>query len=154
MSEALKKFKKATGEYSMLEAGSLLVGFSGGADSSALLHLLKNHTSGIKIYAFHVNHMIRGGEADRDEEFCRDFCKALDVPLFVERLDIPLLAKEEKKGIEECARDHRYSFAAKLCRENHIERIATAHNADDNLESVIFNLARGCGSQGSAGSHP
>lgn len=154
MNEALKKFKKATGEYSMLEAGSLLVGFSGGADSSALLHILKNHTSGIKIYAFHVNHMIRGEEADRDEEFCRNFCNALNVPLFVERLDIPSLSKEEKKGIEECARDHRYSYAARLCRENEIDRIVTAHNADDNLESVLFNLARGCGIGGIGGIAP
>ena len=154
MNAVVEKFKKVTREYSMLAEDSILVGFSGGADSVALLHLLKNNTEGIRLAALHVNHMIRGEEANRDERFCRDFCQKHNIRLFVERVDIPSLAREQKKGLEECARDFRYSALKRISTEQGYDRIATAHNADDNLESIIFNLARGCAVSGIGGIAP
>ena len=135
----------------------VLIALSGGADSCALLHLLSDarYDLGFKLYAAHVNHNIRtdsyGGEAERDERFCRELCDSLGVKLFVQSIDVPALAKERKTSMETAAREVRYSFFAKIMTENQIKILATAHNADDNLETQIFNLARGCGIEGMRG---
>lgn len=137
----------------MSEDTPILVGLSGGADSSALLHMLSvyREQSGAKIYAAHVNHGIRGAEADRDEEFCREYADSLGVEIFVLRADVPALAKERGESVETAARDLRYSYFEQIMRENNIPILATAHNANDNLETVIFNIARGSGLSGVCG---
>ncbi len=131
----------------------ILVAFSGGADSTALLHMLCQYARDTKasVYAAHVNHMIRGKEADRDEEFCRRVCDLLGVELFVLRKDIPAYAKEIGESIETAARLARYEFFDEIMKERGIPLLATAHNANDNLETVIFNIARGCGLTGVCG---
>ena len=135
----------------------ILLGLSGGADSSLLLHLLCEYakTTDARIIAAHVNHGIRTeeyrNEADRDEEFCRELCKGLCVELFVNRLDIPKMAEESRRSIEAEARAARYEFFAKVMRENNVRILATAHNASDNVETQIYNLARGCGIDGLCG---
>ncbi len=131
----------------------ILVAFSGGADSSALLHILSEYSkqSGAKIYAAHVNHGIRGEEADRDESFCRRLCDTLGVEIFVLRADVPSIAKERKESIETAARNVRYEFFERVMVENNIKILATAHNANDNLETLIFNMARGSGLSGMCG---
>lgn len=148
-----KEFKAPHTLSSLAADTPILVGFSGGADSSALLLMLKIYSeqSGAKIYAAHLNHGIRGAEADRDESFCREFAKALDVEFFSLRLDIPKIAKESGESVESAARNARYDFFNKIMLENSIPILATAHNADDNLETVIFNLARGAGLSGLCG---
>jgi tRNA(Ile)-lysidine synthase len=150
------KINKAISEYGMLDCSSLLVGFSGGADSCALLDVLHKlcKTKNIKVHALHVNHMIRGEEATRDSNFCVEFCRKREIPITVIEKDIPALAKEQKKGLEECARDFRYSCFEEFCSKNGFDRIATAHNANDNTETVIFNLARGSGIRGLCGIPP
>ena len=137
----------------MSEDTPILVGLSGGADSSALLHMLSvyREQSGAKIYAAHVNHGIRGAEADRDEEFCREYARSLGVEIFVLRADVPALAKERGESVETAARGLRYSYFEQIMRENNIPILATAHNANDNLETVIFNIARGSGLSGVCG---
>ena len=132
---------------------SILVGFSGGADSSALLDMLCSYAqkSGAKIYAAHINHGIRGAEALRDEEFCRKRAQSYNIPLFVLSADVPSLAKSSGQSIELCARNIRYDFFAKIMSENSIPLLATAHNANDNLETVLFNLTRGSGLRGLCG---
>lgn len=152
----VKNIYRAIDDFSMLETSSVLVGFSGGADSCALLDVLNNlcKTKSIKLYALHVNHMIRGEEADRDELFCKSFCAERNIPLTIIKKDIPLLAKQQKKGVEECARDFRYACFKEFCIKEGVERIATAHNANDNTETVIFNLARGSGLKGLCGIPP
>ncbi len=135
----------------------ILLGLSGGADSSALLQLLCEYRreAGCKIFAAHLNHGIRcekyGNEAERDELFCREICQQLGVPLFVKLLDIPSMSEKSGKSLETEARDARYAFFAEIMRENNIKILVTAHNADDNLETQIYNLARGCGIDGMVG---
>lgn len=137
----------------------VIVGFSGGADSSLLLsyfvHMRDTVQGFPEVRAVHVNHMLRGAESDSDEEFCRDRCGELGVPLEVRRIDVPRLMAETGKGCEECARDARYA-AFEDARRGLGEGvlIATAHNADDNLETVLFNLARGGGAMGLSGIPP
>ncbi|MBE6611850.1 MAG: tRNA lysidine(34) synthetase TilS [Ruminococcaceae bacterium] len=132
----------------------ILVGYSGGADSSALLRLLWEYCSkrGIYLCAVHVHHGIRGTEADRDAAFCKAQCEHLSVDFFCEYADVPTLAKESGRGIEETARDCRYAAFAKIAAADaRISHIATAHNADDQAETVLLHLIRGCGIDGLCG---
>lgn len=135
----------------------VLLALSGGADSSALLHLLcrLRSTSPFPLYAAHVNHNIRGeslgNEAVRDENFCRRVCEALGVELFVESIDVPALAKKTGQSLETAAREARYAFFARIMQEKKIKILVTAHNADDNFETQLFNLCRGCGIDGLCG---
>lgn len=144
----------------VLSSGTVIVGFSGGADSSCLLRLLNEWTKekGVALHAAHVNHLIRGDEADRDEKFCRLVCKELGIPLHVLKIDVPALAKERGTGLEETARNIRYEFFDQISREITGKQegaiIATAHNADDNLETVVFNMLRGSGTHGLCGIDP
>ena len=150
----LPKEFKAPHILSGLDASSpILVGFSGGADSSALLLMLKIYSeqSGAQIYAAHINHGIRGDEADRDERFCKDFSESLGIELFSTRLDIPAIAKQSGESIESAARNERYRFFNEIMQRKSIPILATAHNADDNLETMIFNLTRGAGLSGLCG---
>ena len=150
----LPKEFKAPPILSGLDADTpILVGFSGGADSSALLLMLKAYSeqSGAKIYAAHINHGIRGSEADRDEIFCKEFAKSLDIEFFSVKLNVPEIAKKSGESIESAARRLRYEFFNKIMAERSIPILATAHNADDNLETVIFNLTRGAGLSGLCG---
>ena len=148
-----KEFKAPHLLSGLPKESAILVGFSGGADSSALLLMLKAYSeqSGAKIYAAHLNHGIRGKEADRDEQFCKDFSASLGIEFFSVKLDIPTMAKESGESVESEARNARYNFFNKIMLENSIPILATAHNADDNLETVIFNLTRGAGLSGLCG---
>ncbi len=149
----IDKIKNTIKKYDMLSYGdSVAVAFSGGADSTALLDIL--HKSGIKVSAIHVNHMIRGAEADSDEEFCRQFCKARDIPFFCHRIDVPLEAEKSGEGLEEAARRLRYSAIEETVAQEGIAKVATAHHADDNAETVIFNIVRGSGTKGGCGIPP
>ncbi len=142
-------------------AKAVVVGFSGGADSTLLLSLLCE-TADIKVAAAHLDHMLRGAEAERDRDFCRDFASSRGVAFFEKELDISAIAEKEGIGAEECGRNERYKFfgecrkqlAAELSCDVSEILVATAHNADDNLETVIFNLARGSGLRGLRGILP
>ena len=134
-------------KYSMLSSGdSVLVGLSGGADSMCLVSVLwslRDELS-ISVSAVHINHCIRGEEADRDEKFVVDFCKSKGIPLFVFRENIPEIAAETGESTELCARRIRYEIFEK-CSEG---KIATAHSASDRVETLIFNLSRGASLNG------
>lgn len=148
-----KNISKALSKLPDLSVG-VLVAFSGGADSSALLHSLwkRSQKSGFPLAAAHLNHGIRGEEADRDELFCKNVCEKYNIPFFSEKSDIPQISRETSKSLEETARNVRYAFLEKICAENPIySLIATAHNSDDSLETQLFNLARGSGAKGLCG---
>jgi len=132
---------------------AILLGFSGGADSSALLHMLSIYSKeiGCKLYAAHINHGIRGEEADRDESFCIETAKKYGVEIFVLKADVPHIAKKSGDSIETAARKVRYGFFEELMKKLSIPLLATAHNANDNLETVLFNLSRGTGLDGLCG---
>lgn len=151
-------FEKAILEHGMLDGEKgVLVGYSGGADSAALLHLMKRYCEerGLYLAALHVHHGIRGEEADRDAAVCEKNCSALGIPFILRRADIPALAKEQGRGIEEVARDFRYgAFLEAISGDDRLTCVATAHNADDNAETVLFNLARGSGASGMCGIPP
>ena len=126
----------------------LCVALSGGADSVALLSLL---AADPHVSAVHVHHGIRGAEADRDADFCRDLAARLGVPLTVLSIDAPALARELGVSLETAARDGRYkAITAHLEKEN-IPLLVTAHHADDQLETILQHLLRGSGLSGLCG---
>lgn len=135
-------------KYDMLQPGDHVVcGVSGGADSIALLFslwLLRDKL-GITVSAAHFNHRLRGEESDRDEAFVRQFCAKFDIALVVG--DRQVVAG--KKGLEAAARDARYAFLRTLPG-----KIATAHTANDNAETVLMHLVRGTGLKGLGGISP
>ncbi len=158
MNGILQKFSEADGKYSMLKGRhGILLGYSGGSDSTCLLHILKQICAerGIFLKAVHIHHGIRAGEADRDARFCQSQCEDLGVEFELIRADIPKLCENSGKSIEECARDFRYAqFERLLDSDERLDTLATAHNANDSAETVLFNLCRGTGLHGLGGIAP
>ena len=113
-----------------------LLGLSGGADSVCLFHLLR--TGGYSCCAAHINHEIRGDEARRDEDFCRELCRDHGIEFYSARLDVPAIAKERGESLEEAARNVRYAFFEQVMRAEDIRVLLTAHNADDNAETLLL----------------
>lgn len=135
----------------MLSDGdTVILAVSGGADSMCLLHFFKDNSikMNLNIVCAHVNHGIRGAEADRDEEFVRNYCKENSIPFECARFSVPDVAAETGESLEECGRRLRYEFFASI---NPQAKIATAHNLNDSMETVIFNLARGSSLKGLTG---
>lgn len=126
----------------------VVVGYSGGADSTCLLHLL--HEVGIDVYAAHLHHGQRP-EADKEMQLCEAFCNELGVPFVSGRADVPRMAQDLKMGIEEAGRMARYNFLSQAQRGLQVDLIATAHTRTDHVETVLFNLVRGTGPQGLTG---
>lgn len=150
----LNKIVKLSQKYNMFNIGdSVVCGLSGGADSVCLLLSLceLRERLGISVEALHVNHCLRGSESDRDEEFCRILCARLGVPFTAERCDVSGYAAERSLSTELAARELRYEI---FRRNTQGKLLATAHNSDDNLETVLLNLARGTALKGLAGIPP
>ena len=129
------------------------VALSGGGDSVALFSFVfeRAHAYGISLSALHVEHGIRGERSRADAAFVRDLCAARGVPLFLFSFDVPALARERGKGIEETARSCRYECFERILREDRADVLMTAHHGGDNAESVLFNLFRGCALTGAGG---
>lgn len=134
---------------------TVVVGVSGGADSTALLHFLSGISKKYKInvVAAHVNHGLRGDESDRDEEFVRSMCDSWGIKLYVKKENIRAMASSLGQGLEECGRNVRYSYFDELAEKNNA-KIATAHTLSDSIETVIMNLTRGSGLNGLCGIPP
>ncbi len=141
-------------KHNMLPQGAkVLCAVSGGADSVALLHFLSKREE-IELFAAHYNHCLRGAESDGDEAFVRAMCNSLGIKCVVARGDVASYAAESGKSTEDAARTLRYEFLRKTALDEGCSRIATAHNADDNAETVLFNLSRGTGLKGLCGIPP
>ncbi len=152
--------KSALCGYDMIgEAKCVCAALSGGADSVSLLRALLSlkEELGAEICACHLNHGLRGAESDGDERFCRELCGAFGVPLYVEKTDISRLAQKHE-SLEETARRERYAFFGRALAEFSGRFgecvLATAHNANDNAETVLLNLTRGTGLSGLCGIPP
>lgn len=136
-----------------------VVALSGGADSRLLLELTvraaracaPDGNVGSLVHAAHLHHGIRGASADRDEAFCRRVCTELGVPLTVEHVDVPALARESGCSEETEARRARYDFLIRTMQKAGFPALLTAHNADDQLETILHHLLRGSGTRGMAG---
>ncbi len=144
----LNKLVAFSREYDLISQGDTIIcAVSGGADSMALLwsmYLLKEKL-GIHLSAAHFNHHLRGEESDGDEAFVKEFCDRFDIPLHLGGACV----QPGEKGLEAAARDARYGFFATLPG-----KIATAHTADDNAETVLLHLVRGTGLKGLGGIAP
>ena len=128
-------------------AGRYLVGFSGGRDSVALLHLLVE--GGYKkLIACHLNHQLRGSSSDADARFVKKFTDRCDVDLEIESADVNALAAQEKISIELAARETRYNFFAQVAKRRKVHTIFLGHHADDLVETFFINLFRGSGTAG------
>lgn len=164
MSDKLcEKAKAAAARESMLAPGdTVLVALSGGADSVALLRffLEEKEKMGLRLVAAaHLNHGLRGDEAERDEVFVRRLCAAWGVPLAVRREAVGRVAAERSLGVEEAGRAVRYAFleeeAGRLEREGEgAVKIATAHTLSDSMETALLAMTRGCGPEGLQGVPP
>ncbi len=140
--------------HGLIPAGcGVLAGVSGGADSVALLCALKELSAelGFVLFAAHLNHGIRGDEAEGDQQYVGQLCEKLGVPLYEERLDIPAIAASEGKTLEQAAREQRYAFFERALKKCGAERIAVAHHMEDQAESIMLHLIRGSGLRGLTG---
>ena len=139
---------------SLIPAGShVLCAVSGGADSVCLLHLLWKRTE-LTVTAAHFEHGLRGEESLRDARFVEAFCAGRGIPLVLEHGDAGAFSREKGLGIEEGARLLRYAFLERTAAERGCDWIATAHNANDNAETMLLNLCRGAGTKGLCGIPP
>lgn len=138
------------------EGTAVLCAVSGGADSMCLLHLLCSRADewGLTVFCAHFNHRLRGVESDGDEEFVRDWCREHQIPLICGGADVAEESRRRGKGVEETARALRYEFLERAAQEVKAQRIATAHTANDNAETVLFHMVRGAGLQGVSGIPP
>jgi tRNA(Ile)-lysidine synthase len=141
-------------KHALLRAGDhVLIAVSGGADSVAMayaLHFLKKQYR-ISITPAHLNHRIRGRAAEQDAQFVNELAWRLGLPCVQGRTDVPRMARERGVSLEMAARESRYDFLERTAREVGANCIATAHTADDQVETVLLKLTRGAGPQGVSG---
>lgn len=132
---------------------TVLAGLSGGPDSVCLLHFLSKLAGKkrFELYAVHVNHGLRGADADADEKFCRALCKRLDVPLITKKKAVRALAKKLDLSPEHAARKARYAAFAETAKKTGAVKIALGHHLDDQAETVLLNLLRGTRAEGLCG---
>ena len=149
--EILEIIKK----YNLIENGDkIVVGVSGGPDSITLLNILKNikenkHIN-FEIVVCHINHMIRQ-EAVEDEEYVKKYCKDNNIECYVKKIEVEKMAETQKIGTEEAGRKARYEFFNEILEKTNSNKIATAHTANDNAETVLMNIIRGSGTAGLKG---
>ena len=134
----------------------VLVAFSGGADSvylaRALLELSQEWDFVVEL--IHVNHQIRGEEAERDEMFCKSFAEENGIRIHICRGDVPKMVQEQKYSLEEAARIYRYRCIEETAEQYGFQKVAIAHHQDDQAETVLFQMLRGSGVRGMEGMCP
>lgn len=139
--------------YNMIQKGdTIIVGLSGGPDSLALMNVLYDLKDQLKVslVAVHINHLLRGDDADEDEKFVKLYCEEKSIPCHVFRIDITKIAEAQKKSFEEAGRDARYEAFDLVAKSYENYKIAVAHNKNDIAETFFINLMRGAGINGLA----
>lgn len=131
----------------------VVVAVSGGPDSICLLHILYKlkEKLGISLVVSHINHCLRGKESDKDEEYVEDFCENLGIECFVKREDVHKISKEKGISCEMAGREVRYDFFIEVMNKVNANKIAVAHNANDQAETVLMRILRGTGLEGLVG---
>ena len=135
----------------------MLVALSGGADSVALLLLLQELAAGGEVVVAgvaHLNHQLRGADADDDEAFCAALAARADLPFIAQRIDVAAIARTQKRSTEDAARRVRYEFLARAAASLRADAVAVAHTKDDQAETFLLRLMRGAGTRGLAAIHP
>ncbi len=149
-----KSFLDLYEKYNLIEKGDrIIVGFSGGPDSVFLVEMLKKLKKYIEfdIFLVHINHLLRDKSSDEDEKFSKEYALKNNLEFFSKRIDIKKLSLERKKTLEEVGREERYNFFNEVLKEVNANKIATAHNKDDQIETFLFKLIRGTSLQGLEG---
>lgn len=134
------------------ENDKIVIGVSGGPDSMCLLDFLyciKNEFK-IEIIVAHINHMIRL-EADEETKYVEEYCKKRNIKCYIKKINVEKLATQKKLGTEEMGRKIRYDFFDEIAQKENANKIATAHNLNDNAETVLMNVLRGTGISGLKG---
>ena len=152
--DLLNKVRKAITRYSMVQRGDkIVVGFSGGPDSTALLHALRLLQAewDIQLVAAHLHHGLRGAEADEDLSWVIAHCQAFGVELRYERADVAARQRRLKLSLEQAAREMRYAFLQRVAKEEGANRIAVGHTWNDRIETILIHLLRGAGMEGLTG---
>ena len=152
--ELFREILKLNEEYNLIENNdTIVVGFSGGPDSVFLVEMLKKLQDffKFKIYLVHINHLLRGEDANADESFSYDYAKRNNLEIFVKRIPVKEIAKKTGKTLEEVGREERYNFFSEIYNKVGANKIATAHNKDDQIETFLFRLVRGTSLQGLEG---
>ena len=140
-------------KHNLLNTSELyIVALSGGADSVALLLLLKEH--GFNVHAAHCNFHLRGAESDRDETFCEQLCAKRNIPFHRAHFDTLEYASLHKVSVEMAARELRYRWFGQLCEDLDASGVCVAHHRDDSVETVVLNMVRGTGVRGLTGIKP
>lgn len=150
----LRKVKHTIKEYDLIQQGEkIIVAVSGGADSVCLLHILNSFKKdfNLSIHVAHLNHLLRGKESDRDEDFVRKSAESLSLPCTIEKSDIKALKKKLKTSTQAAARIARIDFLSRLKNKINASKIALGHTLDDRVETVFINLIKGSGTSGIAG---
>ena len=152
--ELFREILNINKKYNLIESNDIIVvGFSGGPDSVFLVEMLKKlqHFFNFKIYLVHINHLLRGEDADSDENFSFEYAKKNNLEIFIKRIPVKEIAKEIGKTLEEVGREERYKFFFEIYEKVRATKIATAHNKDDQIETFLFRLIRGTSLQGLEG---
>lgn len=154
MKKIEEKVFKLIDEKQLIEKNDkILIALSGGPDSVFLLYFLNKFKKkfSIELGALHVNHKLRGKDSDEDAKFCEKICKELKIPCYIISKNVRTFSSRKKISIEEAGREIRYSELKKNSKKNKYSKIATAHNSNDNAETVLLNLIKGTGFSGLAG---
>ncbi len=157
LGSSVKSVFSTIDEFSMLSRGDrVLISISGGPDSTYLTLVLNKlkKAYNLKLFAFHLDHMTRNGQSSKDAEFVAGLCKDLGIKLFANCIDARQWCRQHKLSFQEGARKLRLQFLTQAADKCKADRIATGHNADDNVETFFMHLSRGAGLKGLSGIRP
>lgn len=135
------------------EKDKVLVALSGGPDSVCLLHILHRlkNVFNIELGAIHINHMLRGEESDNDEKYIGQLCDKLGINYYVKRIDIEYISKSTNVSLEVAGRNERYKAFEEIRKDNGYNKVAVAHNSNDQAETILMRMMRGTGLEGLTG---
>jgi len=155
--KVIETVKRTIQQYNMLNPGDgVVVGVSGGPDSVCLLHVLNSLKDeySIHIYGVHINHQLRGEAADKDEQYARKLCSRLGIPFYSRKIDIRRISEERGISEELAGREERYKLFFEIAGQVGAAKIATAHNLNDQAETILMRFIRGVGPDGLSGIPP